>query len=182
MKTIAEVAGHELHWKQGERLKAVYELHAGTDLLGMIDFQRSTLATAEAEGFAWTFKREGFWRQRVTVRPVGSDANVAEFRPHLGGGGELSTTNGTTFHLGASNFWHSEWQWRRADEQLVAFRPRSGALKTEGSVVVAPAAVQLAELPLLVLLGWYLILLEARDVAVAGASATVASRVVVMQA
>src|SRR4051794_23506444 len=136
MKTIAEVADHELQWKQPGRLKAVYELHAGTELVGMIDFQRSTLATAEAEGFAWTFKREGFWRQRVTVRPVGSEANVAEFRPHLGGGGELGTTDGRTFYLGASNFWHSEWLWKRSDQPLVTFRPRSGALRTEGSVQV----------------------------------------------
>lgn len=180
MKRIAEVAWQELHWTQAEGLKGDYELRGGMEPVGRIHFERTTLATAEAEGAAWTFKREGFWRQHVTVREIGSDNNIAEFRPHLGGGGELHTAYGTTFHLGATNFWHPEWVWEAAGQPLVTFKPRSGVLKTEGSVEIVRQALQAPELPLLVLLGWYLILLAAKDVAIAGASATVASRVVVM--
>jgi len=55
-------------------------LRAGDDLVATLRFQRGSLADAEAEGHHWTFKRQGFWQPRVTVRLAGSDADVAVFR------------------------------------------------------------------------------------------------------
>lgn len=181
MKTIGEVANQELAWSQASPLRSSHELRAGDEVVATITFERSTLATAESEGARWTFKREGFWRQQVTARAEGSEDNIAVFRPHALGGGELRTAEGKVFHLAAAHFWHQEWAWAEGDQVLVRFKSRPGLLRTNGLVEVAREAVGQAELPLLVVLGWYLILLVQRDAALAGQAASSGARVVVMR-
>jgi hypothetical protein len=55
----------------------------------------------------------------------------------------------------------------------VHFKSHAGLLKTEGLVDVETGAVTYPELPLLVVLGWYLLILFARDAAIAGGTAAV---------
>ena len=89
MRTIAEVATGELLWVQPARLKQEFELRAGDEVVGTLRFERSSLAIGETADQRWTFKREGFWHPRITVRVQGSDANVALFSPSWVGGGTL---------------------------------------------------------------------------------------------
>lgn len=56
---------------------------------------------------------------------------------------------------------------------LVHFKSQAGLMKMEGQVDIEPAASALAELPLLAVLGWYLLILFARDAAAAGSTAAV---------
>jgi hypothetical protein len=169
MRQIREVSNTELAWVQPSRTKQVFELRSGDDVLGGLSWMRSTLATGATADHEWTFKREGFWHPQVTVRVDGSDANVALFRPHWAGGGILET-DGKQFRLGAANFWHSQWDWLDAsDKPVVHFKSRQGLLKMEGGVEIERDATKSPDLDLLVVLGWYLLVLFARDASTSAA-------------
>ena len=79
MRSISETAGQELLWIQPAAFQREHELRAGDDVVATLKFQRGSLADAEAPDGYWTFKRQGFWQPRVTVRAAGSDADLATF-------------------------------------------------------------------------------------------------------
>jgi hypothetical protein len=56
----------------------------------------------------------------------------------------------------------------------VTFTVRQGLVKVEGRVEIAPAAGSLADLALLVTLGWYLVVLRAWDTAATASGAVAA--------
>ena len=175
MRPISETRGQELLWVQPAARRREHELRAGDDVVATLRFQRGSLADAEAEGHHWTFKRQGFWQPRVTVRVAGSDADVAIFRPHWAGGGTLEFADSRTVQLRSANFWQSEWVWQEKDQPAILFKGRHGFVKAKGAVEVQPAAAGRPDVPLLSLLGWYLILLHADDAAVASSAASVAA-------
>lgn len=170
MRPLTEGPATGLQWVQPAVLKPHHELRAGDQTVAVLDFERATLATGQTEVGTWTFKREGFWHPHVTVRPQGSEQNVAVFTPAWAGGGRLETADGHVYELGLTGFWHTEWQWRQRDEVLVRFRRPAGLFKSVALVDVAPGAQRLPDLSLLVLLGWYLMVLFAQDMAVATAA------------
>ena len=164
MKTIKEVALGELVWVQPARMKQDFELQAGDEVVGSLNWQRASLAAGETADQSWTFKREGFLHPQVTVRVPGSDDNVALFHPRWAGGGTLDLQQGKQLRFVAANFWHSQWDWLDAQKTpLVHFKSRQGLLKVEGQVEIETEAIQSPELPLLVVLGWYLLILFSRD-------------------
>jgi hypothetical protein len=174
VRPISEVAGQELLWVQPAARKREHELRAGDDLVATLRFQRGSLADAEADGQHWTFKRQGFWQPRVTVRVAGSDADVAVFHPRWTGGGQLEFPDGRIIGFTSANFWQSQWVWQDKDRPLLLFKGRHGVIKANGAVEIQPGAAALPDVPLLTLLGWYLILLHADDAAAASTAATVA--------
>jgi hypothetical protein len=175
VRPISETAGEELLWIQPAGRRREHELRAADDVVATLRFQRGSLAEAEAEGHHWTFKRQGFWQPRVTVRAPGSDADVAVFRPRWAGGGTLDFADGRSVRLSSANFWQSQWVWQEKDQPLILFKGRHGIVKAKGAVEIQPGAESRPDTPLLVLLGWYLILLHADDTAAATAGATVAA-------
>ena len=174
MRPISETADQELLWIQPAALRREHELRAGEDVVATLRFQRGSLADAEADGHHWTFKRQGFWQPRITIRVAGSDADIATFRPHWAGGGTLELIDGPTMRLSSANFWQSEWVWQEKDQPLIRFKGRHGIVKAKGAVEIQSGSAALPDVPLLILLGWYLILLHAEDVA-ASSAATVAA-------
>lgn len=176
MRPIGEVADKELLWVQPSRKQQAFELHSAEDVVGTLKFDRASLASGETAGQQWTFKREGFWHPQVTIRVPGSDANIAVFKPAWTGGGALELPQGRLLRFGAANFWHSQWDWSdQAGSPLVHFKSHAGLLKMEGQVDVEPGAAAAAELPLLVVLGWYLLILFARDSAASTAGVVAAT-------
>ena len=173
MRRIADVA-NGLGWLQPNALKSEYELRSGEELVETLKFRGmfGTLATAECADGAWTFKRVGFWQHRATIRAQGSDADLAVFRNNTwASGGELTFQDGRTFRA-STNLWMTRFAFTGAgDEPLVRFH-YGGVFHRSADVELAPEARTLPELPLLVLFGWYLVIMLDRDAgAVAAASA-----------
>jgi hypothetical protein len=196
MRLIQEAADRELIWRQPSAFKMSYELRAGEEVVATLAWGKSwgTLATAQTAEGAWTFKRSGFWQQRVGVRPIGSDHDVATFVPDWMGNGILTVEGERTFRWAGKGFWGLEklWQEREGAPPLIGFK-RVGGLKTEARVLLSPVAaalpeiaqlddlyvplppeelsapsVPLVELPLLVTFGLYLMVLEAMDASSTG--------------
>jgi hypothetical protein len=168
MQSIRTADGGELVWQQPQALRQEYELRAGDDILATVRWQKhaGTLALAATADGRWTFKRQGFWRPRVTARAAGSDVDIATFEAAWNGGGTLALEDAEYVRWAAGNFWQSQWAWLDADgAPLVSFHNRQHLLKSGARVDLAPSAASRPDLPLLVTLGWYLLVLHAQDVA-----------------
>jgi hypothetical protein len=169
------VAGTPLLWRKAPGQKRTWTLLDGDETLATLRREKAlgTLATGEAAGRRWTFKRVGFFRVRVTIRPEGSDQEIGVFHPRWTGGGELALADGRRFGWGQTSFWRQEWIFVAGEaDELIRFRCGWSMAKAE--VTISPSGGRVAELPLLAVLGWYLILLSADD-AGAGAAVTAAT-------
>ena len=181
METISNFIGSNLYWVQPKTFERRFELRAEQSILATLTFHSEfgTLATAEVDRVKWTYKRVGFLNPRVTVREVGSEANLAVYQPRFWGDGTLSFALGATFHWKPVNFWATDWAFMDStDKVLLAFKPGSeksklsDIFKTQAALEIEPLAASLAQLPLLATLGWYLLILHQED---AAATATTAS-------
>jgi hypothetical protein len=166
VRTIAEVASQQLVWVQPARLHRAFELRASDDVVALLRFESASLASGETAWQKWTFKRERSWRGQVTIRTPDS-VDAAVFKPARMGGGALELPQGRLLRFGATNFLHSRWDWsdNESEAPLLHFKRHVGFMKTEGQVDIETAAVTYPDLPLLVVLGWYLLTLFARRAA-----------------
>jgi len=164
MCSLHEVAGQELLWTPSQSAKRSYTLQAAQETVGMLSWQGGSLAAADMGTDHWTFKREGFWHPRVTVRVAGSADDIAVFRPGWSGAGALELPPARRIQWSAAGMWRAQWTWQELDGRpLVHFKSQQGWSKHEGTVTVEPAAMASLELPMLVALGWYLLILLAQD-------------------
>jgi hypothetical protein len=169
MKNILSFAGRDdLTWTQPKALKQAFELRAGEDVVGTLEFRNSfgSFATGESADGRWTFKRQGFFRPIVTVRAAGSETDLAVFHNRTWtGGGTIDFPDGHHL-LVSSNFWHTKFDIAtETDSPLVSFRRMSGAFHWSSGITIHAAAAGVPELPWLVMLGWYVKVLMHRDAA-----------------
>lgn len=168
MLQITQLTSHPLKWVQ-PRLKEEYQLLTAETLVATLNFRSSwgTLAFATSGDGEWTFKRIGFWENRASVRVKNSEEDLAIFTNNTwSDGGTLEFAGGKRYKA-TTNFWMTRMEWKTEDEQpLVGFQI-GGFFKQSAEVEVLPSAARLPELPVLVLFGWYLILMLHRDAAAA---------------
>lgn len=173
VKSLREFPDRELKWTQPKRLKRYFELLCGDDRIGTLRWEKSfgSLATAEASEGQWTFERGGFRRPYVTVRESGSAETIALFELSLALDSTLMTGSllyrgGQRIRWAPSGFWrltvHPRFMWVSVNGlEIAGFSYHRGLktldLKTEGRLEVSTHGAGLPELPLLALLGWYLL-------------------------
>lgn len=184
MESLAEHLEHPLYWVQPKTLSRNYELRNEVGTLATLTFETAygSLATARTSSGAWSLKRVGFFKPEVTVRDVGANTNIAVYRPRwTGAEGDLELRD-RHYTFKTSNFWATQFEIRdRADRLLISYR--SGAkkrsfgdlLKTQAEVNVASPQADAHTIELLILVGWYIIVLHNEDASAAvaaGAAAT----------
>lgn len=181
MKPIAEAVSLPLSIQQPRAMERAFELKAGSDTVATLEFRSSfgSLAVARDATSAWTFKRVGFFSPRATARVEGTLPDLAVFTPRwTGREGELALAGGETLRFAAANFWGTRFALGDAGGRtLVTFGPEldvhrfSDLFRTQALVSVDPSAASRPDLALLVLFGWYLVVLQHEDAA-GGAAAT----------
>ena len=83
--------------------------------------------------------------------------------------------DGKRYRWQGFGFWRSQWAFTNiSGEHLIDFEPHSSFLKQTAAVKVAPEGLRIPELSMLVLLGWYLMVLRSDD-DVAAAAAVICS-------
>jgi hypothetical protein len=168
MRKMDELRGVELKWVQPKAFKQEYELQAGGEIAATLRFRGSfrSFATAQAADGVWTFKRAGFSRTRVLIRIVGSKTDLAVFKYNMWKrGGTLEIPGGRRYRAD-SNFWMTRYAFHdESSEDLVRYGRIGGVLHRSSIVEIDPAAVKRPELPWLVILGWYLVVMMHRDAA-----------------
>jgi hypothetical protein len=167
MRPLGEIAGSELLWVRPRRTRREYELRAGDEIVATIALVRGSTARAESAGARYRFSREGCMRPRITVRSDPGEALLALFAPRRGGGG-LTFVDGSqepVYTWKKPRVFTNEHVWvDEAGTELVRFSPSSWG-STVKMVIQAAGAAMPTTLPLLVLLGEYLVLLAAQDAA-----------------
>jgi hypothetical protein len=184
MEPIQNAQNLPLYWVQPKTMSRTFTLHSGEQEYASLDFQSAfgSLAIAETAGHTWSFKRMGFFNPRVTVRRPNEETDLAVYQPRwTGTEGTLTFAGGRTFQWRATNFWATKFAFLdNSGEALLWFKEGSeqghlsDLFKTQAQLAIEPAGWQLAELDLLVTLGWYLLILYNEDAAgvAAAASAT----------
>jgi hypothetical protein len=161
------------HWIQPKTPRRDFELHAGSFVLGTLRFERASgsLAIGTTADGSWSFKRIGFFKPRVTVRKSGEDTDCGIFVPTWSGSsGSLQLTNGRLYHWRAANIWASRYEFFDAmNRPIVVFRSGleetklSDLLKMQSRIEVAIEGRACQDLSLLLLFGWYLMILAFDD-------------------
>jgi hypothetical protein len=170
MNKISEMDCARLTWIQSSCAKRAV-LCSGKEIFGFLHWEGTddSLAHAQAMNQRWTFRRAGFFIPQITVH-AGDGSAAATFNPHWDGGGILDFPGNQRFHWAGSGFGQSHWAFiKNVGEPLVLFKPRSLLSKKIAAVEATPVGRQYPEFPLLILLGWYLIVLRSDDVAVPAA-------------
>lgn len=167
LNTLTTGSYAKLEWRQRTASSRASELSADGRPVGTLAFRSAfgTLATAEIGSACWTFKRVGFFQQKVEIRACGSDAPVAEFvNATWKGGGTLAMKGGPSFRA-TSNWWNTKWQVEDEEGRVLVRFEYGGVFRMSAQVKISPEARGLAELPLLVAVSWYLVLMLAQDAA-----------------
>jgi len=159
MKTISE-AGKHFDWIHPDPDRSVYELRSGEEIVASLACESSIdSATAETSGGAFELKRFGYANPHVLVRKKGGEKEEARFDSSETEPGLLKLANGRQFHW-EGHLWRAEWAWNATSgDRVVSFkRDFEVGEKHEGSVEVHGES---PHLDLLILVGWYLILIAA---------------------
>ncbi len=149
-----------LHPQDGDR---TFVLQSEGRSIGNLQFEDEPAARSPAElhGRSWTFERTGAYRHRILVRAAASEAPVAEFTPLLAGGGVVVFADGRKFHWTREHIWSARWCFRsRQQKSAVCISQQVGAVMSGCKVAVCSDAVEREETPVLILLAWYLRILE----------------------
>jgi hypothetical protein len=165
MHRIAELPHRELKWSQPSALKREFALRAGSELMATLKFRSGwgTFATAESTDGIWTFKRVGFWQNKASVRDLGSQVDLALFKDNTwDSGGTLEFPDGHKFRA-TTNFWMTEFAFKtESGEPLICFK-YGGVFRRFAFVEIASLGRIAPELSLLVLFGWYLVIMLDSD-------------------
>jgi hypothetical protein len=172
MRSIAEVVDSELIWRRPSATKMEYELRAGDETIATVRFRSmwGSFATGESADGCWTFKRVGFWQTRATIRPCGSDIDIATFRNNTwSGGGSLELSDGQKF-LATTNFWQTNYEFQ-TQAAAPLFRLKShGFLLLSAQLEILPLARSMPELPWMAMFGWYSLVMMHSDAGAAAAA------------
>ncbi len=168
-KTFAELDYEGLRWETlGSGWKPEYALVAD-DGERIAHLRKASWfreqAYVDAIGNRWVFERKGFWKRYIEVRSAGTGDELARLDYRWDGSGELVFTNGQRYRWQKSSFWGSKWVWvDQSGEPIMGFK--SGGFFRFGADISMEEDADAAKAPpLLIFLGWYLILLYYQDAA-----------------
>ena len=122
-------AGNELALRKPSWRRGLYELHAGDELVGLLDVKAwSGASRAETTDGAWRLDRpRGFSQRRVRVLTADGDGReLATFhREGMSGRRGAIELDGRRYKLRAHGWWKPRWVWTTEDgEELAALTTR----------------------------------------------------------
>lgn len=159
-----------LAWQQSSMWKRHWELRSEDSLLAELHFDSAcgSRATATAAGAAWTFKRTGFFSPIVTARAAGQDADIVSYQPNWTHRKGTLSIGSEQLEFRPINFWGTRYALCSGGQELIAFE-NTGLIHHGANVIVHAAARGRADLPLLLTLCWYLLVLYMEDASSAAA-------------
>jgi hypothetical protein len=152
----------EFAWSFPETNDTAFVLRAEGKPVGWLRFAREegALSTAEWEGCRWTLERRGLFHPSVTVRSEQSDEAEAVFTSSPVGGGTVTFSSGDRYTWTREHFWSTTRCFRPQDNSSAVCLSLESSPLTAGGKVTACAGAAPSDTPILVLLAWYLRLLE----------------------
>ncbi len=171
-RSLAQLVGSSLEWAQPDAFKSDFELRSHGELTAALRFKNlwGTLATAECAEGSWTFKRIGFWEPKITIRPLGTETNIAVYNNNTWhNGGSLHLQDGRRY-LASLKFWSSQFEFTaEGGLPLLRYTRVGGVFHLSSQMEILPAAAGLGELPWMAVLGWYLTVISHQEAAATAA-------------
>jgi hypothetical protein len=182
MNPLTVAMGSELFWEQPKVSQHFYVLRSLDESIAQLEFV-STInsnANSSAGDEHWTFKQLGFFSTRVSVHPLDSEVELASYQPNwMGTSGEIQFSMGGIFTWAVMDIMGTRFSISKLDgPELITYfsgarsRKFSNLFKQQAQMVIAPDALQTKDLSVLVLLGWYLVIIHNEDAALAASTAS----------
>ena len=170
-KHIEKTLEGKLKWTQPHALTRFHELRLDGALFATLRWKKmfGSLAVAEYHEGNYTFKRAGFLRPYITIRREKANHNLAILRfisgsiirnAMLGLAGTLEFETGERFAFNRLSFWKSRWAFYDENGNLLVTLDRRVKGKPSGTVTVNRDFVHLPYLHILVVVGWYAIIMD----------------------
>ncbi|HEU5181670.1 MAG TPA: hypothetical protein VFW45_12845 [Candidatus Polarisedimenticolia bacterium] len=169
MRPQPELPQAGMKWKKLGIFSRRFELCREDQRFGSLEWQSvlGSQARGEILGSVWSFRRHGLLKAMVTLRRPGTEAAAGIFRYGWSGDGLLELEDGRRYQWKRLSFWGCRWVFLdHAGNEKVRFR-LEGFL--HGCATVELADERDGDVPILVLLGWYLRVLAEGDAAVVAA-------------
>lgn len=162
-------SGEKLTWIRESDDSRNFVLKAGQETVASLRWDKASgsLAIGESRGQRWTFKRVGYFHPHVTIRNFGEAAEMARVEVRGGGAGMIHFTDGERYNF-LANLWRAEWEWSTpSGATMIKFRRDFSIDERAGHVEIPKEHLSTIHLPMMTVLGWYLIVLIAEDAAMA---------------
>lgn len=159
--SLANLDVSELEWRQ-PAIAQTFELRGPAGIYARLELKK--LASSRASGISsratFAFERQGMLKSHISIRFGDSPQPVAIYKPNFTGQkGVLNYSGGQPVEFQATNFFKTEWQWLTPEGAgLLGFRLK-GAGKPRATVFIGDDGLQRVDLDLLLLLGFYVLLL-----------------------
>lgn len=173
MRSMRSMDLRNLIWKQKRFAAHDFELRSREDIVGVMYWTKwfSDLAVAETADGVWELDRPGFFRDRTVVRDQRTGMTVAVFDKGWFGEGTLSLYDGRSMQWFRTKAFCNYWALANEDDEtILEVREGMNWFKHEADVVLCSGAEGESELPLLVLICWYLVFMSIQDSAAAVAA------------
>ncbi len=157
-------------WRHPSAKQRNYELVSGDSVLATLSFAKflGSLAEAQVGGTAYSLKREGFLRPKITVRKAPFEHNIGVMEMSWRGNGKLEMSNGPRYYFKRVSAWRNQWNILDDNGRVLAeMGMRKRLLHNEANVTVIEKTAKESDLLLLLTLGWYMMLLILQDSAAA---------------
>jgi hypothetical protein len=148
--------GPPLRWVQPSAWKMNYQLLRGDQEIATLRYQSlwKALATLENEDGCWTFTPHDFAQTRATIRPCGSDTDIATFRSSWKGEGTLELPGGRQI-LATTNGWQNRLEMKEASGESLLRLRYDNIWCTTAALDIQPRALAVPETSWIVGIGWY---------------------------
>jgi len=157
METLHRTRSEPYAWQQPQRFKRFFTLEAGDACYATLHWEKPwsfTASTSTTDG-QWEFDHQGFLQSGIPVRDGVSKAELGLFLTRRYGG-LLTLAEKESYLWKLSGMLRAESTWITMQGiPLLHCTPRHWST-TKANLVIAPEAIILPDLPLLVALDWYI--------------------------
>ncbi|MFH0988408.1 MAG: hypothetical protein V1799_00135 [bacterium] len=169
MRSISSIIDHTLTWSQPKVFSQSYELRFGDEFVATMTFPKnfSNLAMAHTADGDWSYERTGMFRQKILIRSQNSDEVIAEYQPNpWSNSGTLELPQGKRVVYRASAFRSKSMILTESGEELIHY-VNEGIFRSTTKITMNRRVLHFHDLPMLVMFGFYLIVMSQRDSAAA---------------
>jgi hypothetical protein len=176
---VHELIGKDIRWERTKEKGEHYHLMIDDEQVAALSWTgqwRYDKAQAQTSYGSFRFERQGFWSQRVVIlEDSGEERGV--YNPNWwAGGGVLELSSGDTYTWRPRGWMGSRYEWQNNDEKpLIEFAVKHGWFKMSTELGFVATGIKPENVDLLVIFGWYLIVLANKDAAATATTVVVAT-------
>ncbi len=159
MKAFDELENQNIQWVQPSAWRNDFELQTDTgEVLAQLHLHFwIDKADLETFGNRWLFTTSGIFNRKTTVTSVGTGEVYATYHHNKS---TLTMRTGATFRFKNANFWGNKKAWvDEEDNPIVGFKT-GGSFRFNSEIDMDPNSIDMKGMPVLVYLGWYLLIKE----------------------